>query len=322
MRLRALFRAAVLLLSLGLAGAVPAADYPAYPVQFIITFPPGGPGDTTIRLVHSALQQNLGGSIELVNKPGAGGAIGYSYVARAKPDGYTILSTMSAPLTVGTALRKLDFSLDDYEYAGAYAFDATAIVSRPDPRWKTLDDLIAYAKANPGKLNYGSSGATTAPYLTMEAIKILRGVDLVVVQHQGSGPVRTAVLGGHVDIGAGGFATMKELIRAGKLVALAITGAERDPKFPDVPTLVEKGLGEASIDLWAGLWAPKGTPRPILDKLSAALAKTIKDPAVVAKVDAAGYRAKWLDPGAARELARQDHANAAKVVKALGIERK
>ena len=113
------------------------AKYPSYPVQFIISFPPGGPGDTTIRIIHPALQKNFGGAIQLVNKPGAGGAIAYTYVKKAKPDGYTILSTMSAPLTVGTALRTLPFALDDYEYIGAYAFGATGIVSKPDMRWKT-----------------------------------------------------------------------------------------------------------------------------------------------------------------------------------------
>lgn len=308
-------------LLVGVAGLA-YAQYPAYPVQFIITFPPGGPGDTTIRLIHAALQQNFGGAIELVNKQGAGGATGYTYVARAKPDGYTILSTMSAPLTVGTVLQSLPFGLDDFEYLGAYAFDATAIVTRPDPRWKTFDEFIAFAKANPGKLTYTTSGATTTPYLTMEAIKIQRGLDMPVVQQQGSGPVRAAVLGGHADVGVGGFSVMKELIRAGKLQALAITGRERDAKFPDVPTLHDKGLDEANVELWAGLWAPKGTPKPITDALTRALEKTIKDPAVAAKVEAAGYRAEWLPPGPMKELARRDYENAVRIARSLKIEKK
>jgi tripartite-type tricarboxylate transporter receptor subunit TctC len=314
--------AALALLLLAWPAAPAAAQYPTNAVQFIITFPPGGPGDTTIRLIHPALQQHLGGAIELVNKPGAGGATGYTYVAKAKPDGYTILSTMSAPLTVGTALQPLAFGLDDFEYVGAYAFDATAIVTLPDPRWKTLDDLLQHVKANPGKLTYATSGATTTPYLAMEAIKIQRGLDLPVVQQQGSGPVRTAVLGGHVDVGVGGFSVMKELIRAGKLQALAITGRERDAKFPEVPTLAEKGLSEANVELWAGLWAPKGTAKSIVDALTRALEQTIKDPAVAAKVEAAGYRAAWLPPGPMKELARRDHDNAVRIARALGIQKK
>lgn len=301
--------------------AFPASKYPGYPVQFIITFPPGGPGDTTIRLIHPTLQKHLGGPIELVNKPGGGGAAGFSYVAKAKPDGYTMLSTMSPPLTVGTALRQLEFSLDEFVYIGAYAFDDTAIVSRPDPRWRTFDELVAYAKANPGKLTYGTSGAATAPYLVMEAIKALRGVDLAVVQHAGSGPVRTAVLGGHVDVGVAVFGTMRELVRSGKLVALAIAAEERDPQFPEVPTLKEKGLGAAMINLWAGLWAPKGTPTEILEALAQALEKTAKDEEVVKRLRAAGYRPAWIPGGPMREMAQRDYEAALKVVKALKLER-
>jgi len=317
---------AIVSLALALAAgpatpALAASDYPSYPVQFIITFPPGGPGDTTIRLIHPTLQKHLGGPIELVNRPGGGGAAGFTYVAKAKADGYTLLSTMSPPLTVGTALGSLGFSLDDFQYIGAYAFDDTAIISRPDPRWKTFDEMLAYAKANPGKLAYGTSGAATAPYLVMEAIKRLRGVDLAVVQHAGSGPVRSAVLGGHVDVGVAVFGTMRELVRAGKLVALALAADQRDPQFPEVPTLKEKGLGEAAINLWAGLWAPRGTPRPIAEKIAEALERAAKDPEVVKKLQGAGYRPAWIPGGAMRGMAQRDHEAALKVVRALKIER-
>ncbi len=298
------------------------ANYPSYPVQFIISFPPGGPGDTTIRIIHPALQKNFGGAIQLVNKPGAGGAIAYTHVKKAKPDGYTILSTMSAPLTVGTALRTLPFALDDYEYIGAYAFGATGVVSKPDKRWKDLDGLLAYIKKNPGKLNYGTSGAPTAPYLTMAAVLAIRGLKATPVHYKGSGPARNAALGGHVDFSAGGFGAMQALLRAGKLVGLAITDNARDPKFPDIPTLKEKGLGRASIGLWAGLWAPKGTPKAVLDKLSAALKKTAGDPAVVKKLNKAGFRVEFVDGPGAKKLARQDHETSREIMKAVGIKKK
>ena len=309
--------------SLGFPAFGPAAEaYPEYPVQFVISFPPGGPGDTTIRIVHPTLQENFGGPIQLVNKPGAGGSIAYTFVKKAKPDGYTILSTMSAPLTVGTALSKLAFSIDDYEYIGAYAFGATGIVSLPDPRWKDFDGLLAYIEANPGKLNYGTSGATTAPYLTMEAVLALRGLKAVPVHYKGSGPARNAALGGHVDFAAGGFGAMQALIRADKLVGLAITDSQRDPKFPDIPTLAEKGLGDASIGLWAGLWAPKGTPAEILAKLSSSLEKTVKDPEVIAKLNQAGFRVEWVPGDKAKELAIRDHNTARDVMKKIDLEKK
>jgi tripartite-type tricarboxylate transporter receptor subunit TctC len=310
-------------LSFWFAGGVRAADdYPRYPVQFIISFPPGGPGDTTIRIIQPTLQQNFDGAIQLVNKPGAGGSIAYTYVKKAKPDGYTILSTMSAPLTVGTALRKLAFSLDDYEYIGAYAFGATAIVSRPDPRWKDLDGLLAYIKDHPGELNYGTSGATTAPYLTMEAVLAMRGLKAVPVHYKGSGPARNAALGGHVDFSVGGFGAMQSLIRAGKLVGLAITDTQRDPKFPGIPTLAEDGLGAASIGLWAGLWAPKGTSKEVLARLSSALEKTVEDPAVVEKLNKAGFRVEWVPGDEARKLAIQDHNTARDIMKSIDLKKK
>lgn len=320
---RTFFFAFVLVLTLfPLHQAHSAAMYPSYPVQFIISFPPGGPGDTTIRIIHPALLKNFGGAIQLVNKPGAGGSIAYTFVKKAKADGYTILSTMSAPLTVGTALRRLAFSIDDFEYIGAYAFGATAIVSQPDPRWKDLDGLLSYIKAHPGKLNYGTSGATTAPYLTMEAILAMRGLKAVPVHYKGSAPARNAALGGHVDFSAGGFGAMQALIRAGKLLGLVITDSQRDPKFPDIPTLDEKGLGAASIGLWAGLWAPKGTPEGILSKLSKALEKTVTDPDVVKKLNKAGFRVEWVTGGKAKKLALQDHETALKVMKSIGLKKK
>jgi len=322
-----MFQRLLLLIFVLLAGLLPhqnanSAEFPRYPLQFIISFPPGGPGDTTIRIIHPTLQKNFGGDIQLVNKPGAGGAIAYTYVQKAKPDGYTILSTMSAPLTVGTALRTLPFSLDDYEYIGAYAFGATGIVSKPDARWKDLDGLLAYIKKNPGKLNYGTSGAPTAPYLTMAAILAMRGLKAIPVHYKGSGPARNAALGGHVDFSAGGFGAMQALIRAGKLVGLAVTDDQRDPKFPNIPTLKEKGLGRASIGLWAGLWAPKGTSKAVLDRLSAALKKTATDSAVVKKLNKAGFRVAFVDGEKAKKLARQDHETSKEIMKAVGIKKK
>jgi tripartite-type tricarboxylate transporter receptor subunit TctC len=305
-----------------LSSVMSAEDYPSYPVQFIISFPPGGPGDTTIRIIHPKLQEHFGGTIQLVNKVGAGGAIAYTFVKNAKRDGYTILSTMSAPLTVGTALRTLAFSIDDYEFLGAYAFGATAIVSRLDKPWKDLDGLLAYIKDNPGKLSYGTSGAPTAPYLTVAAVLAMRDLKAEPVHYKGSAPARNAALGGHVDFSAGGFGAMQQLMRGGKLIGLAITDDERDPKFPDIPTLKEKGLGKASIGLWAGLWAPLGTPKDILNKISSALEKTIKDPAVIKNLNDAGFRVKFVLGDKAKELAKEDHETAKWIMKSIGLEKK
>lgn len=323
MRHRLLYLTVALALALVTPGpSESASDYPRYPVQFIINFPPGGPSDTTVRIIHETLQKNLGGTIELVNKPGAGGILGFAYVAKAKPDGYTIVAAMASPLTVAAAFRDVGFSAADFEPVGAYAVDLSAIFAKPDPRWKTMEEMLAYAKANPNKLTYASTGVGSTPNLVMEAIKVLRQVEISPVHFTGTGPVRTAALGGHTALGAAVLGNIRDLVRAGSLVALAISGKERDPELPDVPTLAELGLAEASMDLWAGLWAPKGTPKPIVEKLSAAVEKTAKDASVVKKLKAAGYRVEWLGPAAMQELTQRDYSTTLKIVKELKIDKK
>ena len=321
--IRTLFLVVALLLGVsGTAAAQSAADYPRYPVQITINFPPGGPSDTTIRMIHEAFQQNLGGTIELVNRPGGGGVLGFAYVAKARPDGYTLVNAMASPLTVGAAVRDIGFTFADFEPVGAYASAVTVIFGRPDPRWKTMEEMLAYAKANPSQLKYASTGVGSTPWLVMEAVKVLRGVDIPPVHFIGTGPVRAAALGGHTDIATAVFGSIRDLAKAGKLVAFAISGKTRDPEFPNLPTLAEVGLGEASMDLWGGLWAPKGTPKPIIEKLTAALEKTIKDRAVAAKLAATGYRVEWMPPPAMLALTQRDYEIASRITKTLKTDKK
>ena len=308
----------IVCLLLGLVVATPAvADYPETPIRAVVTFPPGGPADVMARIIQPALEKNLGGTVWIDNRSGDGGNIGFTYVGRAKPDGYTILVTTSAPLTLGTAMRKLSYSLDDFEPLGAFGTDSTAIVSRPDARWKNFDEFLGYASQNPDKLSYASPGSVTAPYLTMEAVRADRGLVFTAIQYAGTNPVNASILGGHTDFAVGGFAAMKDLVRAKKLFVLAITGQKRDSDFPDTPTLEEKGLSLANIGLWAGVWAPKGTPTEILAKLARAVENSAKDPAVVKRLETAGYGSMWLPRDRTRDLARQDHERALKIMTVL-----
>jgi tripartite-type tricarboxylate transporter receptor subunit TctC len=308
--------------AIGTAVAQSAADYPHYPVQVIINFPPGGPSDTTIRIIHEAFQQNLGGSIDLTNRPGGGGVLGFALVAKSKADGYTLVNAMASPMTVGAAVRDVGFTYNDFEPVGAYASDMSVIFGRPDSRWKTMEEMLVYAKANPTQLKYASTGVGSTPWLVMEAVKVLRGVDIPPVHFVGTGPVRAAALGGHTDVATAVFGSIRDLVKARKLQALVISGKTRIPDFPNVPTLQELGLGDASMDLWGGLWAPKGTPKPIMGRLSAALEKTVKDPAVAAKLAAAGYHVEWMPPAVVLSLTRRDHQTALRIAKALKVEKK
>lgn len=310
----------LLLLSLSLVISANAfGDFPRMPIKAVVTFPPGGPADVMARMIQPALEKNLGKPVVIENRPGDGGALGFTQVSKADPDGHTILLTTSAPLTLGTAMRNLSFSLDSFEYLGAYGGDSTAIVSRPDQQWKDLDQLLQHAKSNPDKISYATPGSATAPFLTMEAIRSERNVAMTGIHFKGTGPVVTAVLGGHTQFGVSGFASVKEMIRQKKLIVLAVTGQTRHADFPDVPTLEEKGLLAGNIDLWSGAWAPKGTPKEVLALLSKALEQAAKDPGVSERFRSGGYKAFWLPEAQMRELAKKDHERATKVVKLLGI---
>ena len=301
--------------------ALPASKYPSYPVQFIITFPPGGPGDTTIRLIHPTFQKHLEGTIELVNKPGGGGAAGFSYVAKAKPDGYAILSTMSPPLTVGTALQQLEFSLDDFVYIGAYAFDDTAIVSRPDPRWRTFDELLAYAKANPGKLNMASGGAGTPAHLSSELFKMMTGVNMIHVPYRGAAPALNDLLGGQVQVMFDNITSSIEYIRAGKLRALAVTTATRSEALPDLPTVGDFVPGyEASS--WYGLGIPKNTPTEIVDKLNTGISAGLADTKMKARLADMGATVLAGSPADFGRLIAAETEKWGKVVRFAGIKAK
>jgi len=312
-----MFRLILLTLCCSISGNV-FADFPRMPIKAVVTFPPGGPADVMARMIQPALEKNLGKPVLIDNRPGDGGALGFTQVSKADPDGHTILLTTSAPLTLGTAIRNLSYSLDSFEYLGAIGGDSTAIISLPDQQWKDLDQLLQYAKNNPDKISYASPGSATAPFLTMEAVRSERNVKMSGVHFKGTGPVVTAVLGGHAQIGVSGFAAVKDMIRQKKLIALAVTGQTRHADFPDVPTLEEKGLQAGNIDLWAGAWAPKGTPKEVLAKLSSALEQAAKDPAVIDRFRSGGYKAFWLPADQMRDLAKKDHERTARAMKLLG----
>lgn len=302
------------------AAAFAQSGYPQHPVEFIVPYPPGGPADTAIRLIHPAIQQRLGGTIALNNKTGGGGAIGTTYVARAAADGYTVLATTTGPLTCGVAVNpKLGFRMEDFITVGGYAADPTVIAARANDRFKTWDEMVAFARANPGKLTYASAGAASCPYLVMEIAKQGAGFNVVVVQYQGAAPAQTALLGGHADLAATTLSTALPLVRAGKLVALAMSSARRDPAFPEIPTLEEKGLGAASIDLYAGLWVPLRTPKDVVDRLGSALEAAARSPEVMARVRETGFRAEWRS---GRDLRRDVDAYVQKALEAVKLTKK
>ncbi len=297
----------VLALSAAMGGGVALAqDYPSRPVTLIVPFPPGGVADNVARPVAQALSKQLGQTVVIENKQGAGGGIGMALVAKAKPDGYTLLLALSSISVIPEADKVLGrapmFQLDQLLPIARFTADPVVLAVRAESPWKTYAEFIAFAKANPKKLNYGSSGNYGTMHVPMEMLASNAGVALTHVPFTGAAPAVTALLGGTLDAVASGPSTVVQHVKAGKLRVLANWGTERHPALPDVPTLSELGVATVYAQ-WSGLFAPAGTPEPVLAALRKA-AREAQDDATfrqafvtlqtpLAYLDAPAFRTYW-----------------------------
>ena len=265
---------AIVSVATALCAAAPlhAQTFPDRPVKVIVAYPPGGPTDTIARLATQGIVEQLGQGMIVENIAGAGGRIGARDVARATPDGYTLLLGGSNDNTIAPVLYKsLDYDpIKDFVPVSAVATDSNAIVVNPEVPVHTLAELASYTKANPGKL---TSGATLgiAPHLMLEFIRVRTGADMVFVPYKGAAPAIADVLGNHIQVNASAKSVLLPLIKDGKLRALAVSSAERWPELPDVPTLRESGLDGFPTAVWFVLMAPAGTPPAVLTKLNEAV---------------------------------------------------
>ena len=249
-----------------------AQTFPDRPVKVVVAYPPGGPTDTIARLATQGIAEQLGQGMIVENIAGAGGRIGARDVARATPDGYTLLLGGSNDNTIAPVIYKnLDYDpIKDFVPVSAVATDSNAIVVNPEVPVHTLAELVSYTKANPGKL---TSGATLgiAPHLMLEFIRVRTGADMVFVPYKGAAPAIADVLGNHIQVNASAKSVLLPLIKDGKLRALAVSSAERWPELPDVPTLRESGVDGFPTAVWFVLMAPAGTPAAIITKLNEAV---------------------------------------------------
>ena len=251
-------------------------NYPSRPIRMIVPFPPGGPIDTMARLIGEQLTGSVG-QVVVENRPGAGSTLGTKYVAAAPPDGYTLMFGSSGSLAVAPAL----YSSLGVDPRQAFAPIATVallphvFVVNNDVPAHSVAEFVAYAKANPGKINFGA-GLGTPPHLLSTLFKVRADIDVVYIPYNGSAQSVTDLLGGRTQFTIDGLVTLFPLIKAGKVRALAIARGERWPTLPDVPTLVESGYPDFVIDAWTGVVAPAGTPAPIVDKLNAAINAGLK----------------------------------------------
>ncbi|WP_422033867.1 Bug family tripartite tricarboxylate transporter substrate binding protein [Reyranella sp.] len=282
----------VLLTGLG-AGAQP---YPDKPVKLVIPFAPGGSVDIVGRILAQALGEELKQSIVVENRAGAGGNIGFEAVAHAKPDGYTLLMA-SSNLAVNVSLyRTIGYDpLKDFAPISLVAIQPNVLMVHPSLPVKTVPELIAYAKANPGKLNFGSSGIGASQHLAGELFKSRTGVDMVHVPYKGGGPAMADLVAGRIQLMFETIPSSMSYVRSGQLRAIAVTTEERSAQLPDVPTVRETVTGVVSRG-WLGVAAPAGTPQPVVDRLNGAIHKVIALPEVTKRLSDLGLQVKVSTP--------------------------
>jgi len=308
-------RARLKLLVLALSLAVPlpglSQPFPAKPVRIVVPFPPGGGADALARLVAPQLAEIWKQPVAVENRPGASGHIGADFVAQAQADGTTLLMSSTASLTEKNVAQFAPVTL-----VSASPYVVTASLKTPVA---SIRELIALAGANPGKLSYASSGAGAASHLSAELFKSMAGVDLLHVPYKGTGQALTDLLAGQVDLLFAPSQTVIQHVRAGKLRALATTGARRTATLPDLPTVAESGLPGYEALGWFGVLAPAATPRPIVEQLSADANRVLADPDVRSRMIALGADPRGNTPEEFARFIRDDQAKWAQLMRDAGI---
>jgi tripartite-type tricarboxylate transporter receptor subunit TctC len=292
------------------AAGVPLAaaqDYPSRPVRIVVPFAPGAGNDLLGRLVAGELTKRLGGQVYVENKPGGASQIGTDLVAKSPPDGYTLLWTASDGLSVLPAVKaSMPYKIpDDFAFIASPTRISFVIALHPKVPIKSIAELLAYAKANPGKLNYGSAGVGSAPHLGLALLGTAGKIDMVHVPFGGLGPALNAVMAGTVDLSLTTVPFAKPQAEAGTIRVIGITGAARDPLLPEVPTLEEAGL-PVTVQVFFGLLAPARTPEPIVARLRKEIGEIAKEPSVLERLRTLGYPADYLPGDVYRDVILKD----------------
>jgi tripartite-type tricarboxylate transporter receptor subunit TctC len=300
---------------------VQAQSYPTRPVKIIVPFAAAGPADNYARFMAQRLQDALGQSFVVDNKPGAGSVIGTDVAAKAPADGYTLLLMSNAHTVNETLIPNKPFALmRDFVAVAPINYSDLVLVANPAVPYNNLRELIKGAAAQPGKINYASSGPGTPYHMAGELFKSMAGVSLVHIPYKGSTGARTDVMGGQVELMFDAVTTMAEQIRAGKVKAIATTGRQRSDVLPDVPTVNEAGVPGYEATIWLGLMAPKGTPKAVVDRLNAAVSKISSAPEVRQIWAKQGAVPLVMTPEVFDKYARDDVDKWARVVKSAGIK--
>jgi len=300
--------------------AAQAQEYPARPIRLIIPFQPGGGSDTLARLLGEKLSARWKQPVIVENHAGAGGNLGAEIVAKAPPDGYTLLISSPGPVVINKNLYdKLSFDPDGFEPVAIIATNYGVLAVNPKAGLESVAQLIAYARANPNKLNYASAGSGTTPHLAGELFKSLAGINLTHVPYKGAGPAFTGLLGGEVDMMFVDVFIALPHIRSGRLRALALGGGARNPLLPNVPVMAETVSG-FDYQVWQGMVAPAGTPAALRSRIAAAVAEVVKQPDMSKRLADVGLEAVGSTPAEMAQVMRADRERWGRVIRATGAK--
>jgi tripartite-type tricarboxylate transporter receptor subunit TctC len=311
----------VVVLLLLFAGVAHGQGWPQRPVRFLVPFPPGGSTDVAARALADKVANGLGQQVVVENRGGGGGAVGTAEVARAQPDGYTILFAANAITILHLAVKNLPYdTLRDFAAITQVSTQPNGFAVHPSVPATSIRELVAYAKANPGKLSYGHSGAGGGQHLTGELLKKMAGIDMVGIPYKGGGQLITDLLGGQIHVGIAGTTPLIPHHKAGKIRILALTSLERFPPLPDLPTVVEAGYPGFESSQWLGLLAPRGTSAEIVQRLQAETVKALKLPEVSDRLTKAGLQPVGNTPEEFTRVIRAEIEQFSKLAQELGIE--
>jgi tripartite-type tricarboxylate transporter receptor subunit TctC len=298
-----------------------AQSYPDHAIRFVVPYPPGGGTDVIARIVQGKLQAALGQNIVIDNKGGAGGSVGTDIVAKAPPDGYTVLFTLNSHTVNPAIYARLPFdTLKDFEPVGTVASLPQILVANPQFPAHNVAELIAMAKAQPGTLAYASVGVGSPGHLAGELFKLRTGTQMMHVPYRGGGPAVTDVMGGQVPLLWVSIPAAAQFVKTGKLKALGVSTLKRSAAFPDVPTLQEAGVPDFEVDSWYAMFVPAKTPKAVIDKLNRALNATLQDPEIREKLLAQGSEAVGGTPEALGQTVNVELVKWAKLAKDAGIK--
>jgi len=303
------------------AASLAHAAWPDKPVRIVVPYPPGGNVDVAARLISPGLQAAFGQPFLVENKPGAGGMIAGEFVARAAPDGYTLFMAANGPLLFSPIIfKRAAYQWDrDFTPISSVSYTPVVLQVRPDLPVRDLADLIALAKREPGKLNMASPGAGTSNHLLSELLQSITGARWTTIQYKGNAPATTDLLGGQVDFNFDQLSVALQYIRDGRLRGLAVTAAQPVSFMPELPTFAQEGVPGMQAATFTGLLAPKGTPMEIVEQLSAALARVLADPDLVARFNGLGAEARASAPQAFHQYLASEDARWRPMIERIGI---